>query len=441
MQSLLRLKILMSSTTRLSPNECQRCYRLLTTTITSRRHCSQTVQHKRLVLSETTGTNKMDNKLSVETNVIQELNNSDNLLLYCPKWQLMYDVFYKSAVHQTNNKTTKMSAKITDDITDQLDKVISDDTNGQFIGDWKSVDKLNSQSLAKYYSQLAKLRLTGLVVLTTMAGYYMGLQSPLDPMVLSLTLLGTGLTSSSATAINQFLEIPFDSQMKRTKNRPLVLGKISPLHACGFAAVTGVSGLALLLYVNPLTALLGASNLVLYSFIYTPMKRAHIANTWIGAIVGAIPPVMGFTAATNSIGINAILMGLILYSWQFPHFNALSWNMRHEYARAGFRMMSVTEPKLCLNTSLRHSCLILVYSTIMCSTLTTWMFAVDSLPINLYLIYLAHQFRSNPDAKSSRKLFFYSLIHLPALILLMCISKRRDQTNKTTKSNNNPKDD
>lgn len=125
---------------------------------------------------------------------------------------------------------------------------------------------------------------------------------------------------------------------------------------------------------------------------------------------------------------SAILLGLLLFSWQFPHFNALSWNMRHEYARAGFRMMSVTEPKLCLDTALRHSCLILFYSTIMCTQLTTWTFGVDSLPANLYLIYLSWKFRSNPDAKSSRKLFFYSLIHLPAIIILMCISKRRDNT-------------
>ena len=134
----------------------------------------------------------------------------------------------------------------------------------------------------------------------------MGLHSPFDwsmATLMAATLLGTGLTSASATTINQFLEIPFDSQMKRTQNRPLVLGRISSLHSCGFAAVTGVAGLTLLSYANPLTAALGATNLLLYSFIYTPMKRAHIANTWVGAIVGAIPPVMGYTAVNNCIGI------------------------------------------------------------------------------------------------------------------------------------------
>ena len=151
----------------------------------------------------------------------------------------------------------------------------------------------------------SNVQLLGLVVLTTLSGFYMGLHSPLDWTLLTATLLGTALTSGSATTINQLLEVPFDSQMKRTQNRPLVLGRISPLHAFGFAAISGVTGLTLLSWVNPLTAVLGATNLVLYSFIYTPMKRAHIANTWVGAIVGAIPPVMGFTAVNNYIGINS----------------------------------------------------------------------------------------------------------------------------------------
>jgi protoheme IX farnesyltransferase len=131
----------------------------------------------------------------------------------------------------------------------------------------------------------------------------MGLQTSVDASILAAALLGTALTSGSATALNQYLEIPFDSQMKRTRNRPLVVGHITPLHAIGFATVSGITGLTLLSWVNPLTAILGASNLLLYAFIYTPMKRAHIANTWVGAIVGAIPPVMGFTAANNFIGI------------------------------------------------------------------------------------------------------------------------------------------
>lgn len=261
----------------------------------------------------------------------------------------------------------------------------------------------------------------------------MGLESSLNGSLLMSTLIGTALTSGSAAAWNHFLEVPFDSQMTRTQNRPLVQGSISSLHAALFASITSISGLTILATcVNPLTALLGGINLCLYSFVYTPMKRVHISNTWIGSIVGAIPPIMGFTAVSNQIGPSGLLLGLLLYSWQFPHFNALSWNMRHEYARAGYRMMSVTDPKLCQNTALRHSVLLLTYSGVMCATdMTHWSFFIDSAPFNLYLIYLACKFRTEPSSKTSRKLFLYSLIYLPVIILLMAISKNRNKTTNT----------
>jgi len=249
----------------------------------------------------------------------------------------------------------------------------------------------------------------------------------MDYTLLSSVLAGTALTSCSAAAFNHYLEVPFDSQMKRTQDRPLVQGLVTPLHAAGFATVSGVAGLTLLATcVNPITAQLCSLNLGLYSFIYTPMKRVHIVNTWVGAIVGAIPPVMGFTAVTGTIDMPSVLLGLLLYSWQFPHFNALSWNMRHEYARAGYRMMSVTDPKLCQNTALRHSLFLLGITSAMCMTgMTHWSFGVDSLPFTAYLVYLSYQFRKDPSSSTSRKLFFYSLIYLPAVMFLMGISKSR----------------
>lgn len=141
-------------------------------------------------------------------------------------------------------------------------------------------------------------------MLTTLGGFYMALPAgAMDFSLLAATLVGTSLTSGSAAAFNHYLEVPFDSQMKRTQDRPLVTGKVSPLHAATFAVISGATGLTLLATcVNPLTAALGAANLCLYSFIYTPMKRVHIANTWVGAVVGAIPPVMGFTAVNGFVG-------------------------------------------------------------------------------------------------------------------------------------------
>ncbi|KAL2076556.1 hypothetical protein ACEWY4_027846 [Coilia grayii] len=218
--------------------------------------------------------------------------------------------------------------------------------------------------------------------------------------------------------------------MNRTKNRPLVRGQISPLHAVSFALACGVPGVALLsLTVNPLTGLLGALNIVLYTSCYTPLKRLSIANTWVGAIVGAIPPVMGWTAATGSLDAGALLLGGFLYCWQFPHFNALSWNLREDYSRGGYRMMSVTHPEMCRRVALRHSLGLLGLSSLAPVTgLTTWTFPLAALPINLYIGYLALRFYRRADRQHARKLFFCSLWHLPMLLLLALSCKRRPQT-------------
>lgn len=283
--------------------------------------------------------------------------------------------------------------------------------------------------LPHYYMALSKIRLTGLVVTTTLAGYALA-PGALDPWVVLFTVAGTALTSCAANAINQFLEVPYDSQMNRTKNRVLVRGFLSPLHAMGFAAGTAGLGLWLLSAgANGLTALLGGANLLLYTCAYTPLKRCSITNTWLGSVVGAIPPLMGWAACTGTLDAGACVLGAMLYSWQFPHFNALSWNLRPDYSRAGYRMMSVTHPDLCRRTALRHS----VFLTALCcaaaplSELTTWTFAATSMPLNAYLLYRAWNFYREPDSATSRALFRLSLLYLPVLIVLMMVSKRRDR--------------
>ncbi|KAG9334140.1 hypothetical protein JZ751_009112 [Albula glossodonta] len=164
----------------------------------------------------------------------------------------------------------------------------------------------------------------------------------------------------------------------------------NPLHAVGFAAACGVPGVAMLtLAVNPLTGFLGALNIFLYTCCYTPLKRLSITNTW------------------------------------FPHFNALSWNLREDYSRGGYRMMSVTHPALCRRVALRHSLALTGLSTLgPVLDLTTWTFPLVSLPINLYIAYLAFRFYRDPSRSSARKLFFCSLWHLPMLLLLLLTCKR-----------------
>ncbi|XP_059615852.1 protoheme IX farnesyltransferase, mitochondrial [Phlebotomus argentipes] len=276
------------------------------------------------------------------------------------------------------------------------------------------------------YLKLSKIRLTTLVVVTSMAGYAMA-PAPFDLATFALCSVGTGLLSGAANSINQFFEVPFDAQMSRTHNRVLVKGMLTPLHAVAFATVAGASGYALLNYgVNGLAASLGLANLVLYTCIYTPMKRYSILNTWVGSFVGAIPPVMGWVACTGHVDTGAWILAALLYAWQFPHFNALSWNLRPDYSRAGYRMMAVTNPQLCRRVALRYTVGITGISLLapVLEVTDPW-FALTSLPLNLYFSYLAWKFYRNSDSSSSRKLFRFSLLHLPLLMVLFLLSKKR----------------
>ncbi|KAH8389486.1 hypothetical protein KR200_009543 [Drosophila serrata] len=275
------------------------------------------------------------------------------------------------------------------------------------------------------YKKLSKFRLTSLVVITTAGGYAMA-PAAFDPASFVMCTLGTGLVSAAANAINQYHEVPFDSQMSRTKNRVLVTGQMTPLHAVTFAVVSATAGLSMLYFgTNGLTAALGAGNLFLYTTIYTPLKRISIVNTWIGSVVGAIPPLMGWAGCAGTLDAGAMILAGILYAWQFPHFNALSWNLRPDYSRAGYRMMAVTNPGLCRRTALRYSVAIAGLS-VMAPVLdvTNYWFALETLPLNAYFAYLAYKFHEKSDSGTSRKLFRFSLIHLPALMLLFLANKK-----------------
>lgn len=289
---------------------------------------------------------------------------------------------------------------------------------------WKEM-RVQYSDLPGIYARLSKLKLTALVVTTAAAGFAMA-PVPFDPVAFLMASVGTGLSSCTANSINQYFEVPFDSNMNRTKNRPLVRGQISPLHAVSFALACGIPGVTLLtLGLNPLTGFLGALNIFLYTCCYTPLKRLSITNTWVGAVVGAIPPVMGWTAATGSLDPGALLLGAFLFSWQFPHFNALSWNLREDYSRGGYRMMSVTHPGLCKRVALRHSVGLIFLSALgPVLDVTTWTFPLVSLPINLYISYLAFRFYRHGDRQNSHKLFFCSLWHLPMLLLLALTCKK-----------------
>ncbi|XP_062551163.1 protoheme IX farnesyltransferase, mitochondrial [Armigeres subalbatus] len=278
--------------------------------------------------------------------------------------------------------------------------------------------------LIYHYLMLSKIRLTSLVVMTTMAGYAMA-PAPFELSTFLLCSVGTTLVSGAANSINQVIETSFDAQMPRTRNRVLVKGHLSRLHAVGFAMGASTIGVGMLYFgVNELTAFLGAANLILYTSIYTPMKRYSILNTWVGSLVGGIPPLMGWAACTGDIGVGGWILAGLLYCWQFPHFNALSWNIRPEYLKAGYKMMANSHPELCTRVSLRHTGYITALSLLapVLDVTNVW-FALESLPLNAYFAYLAWDFHQKADSKSSRKLFRFSLIHLPILMALFLLNK------------------
>ena len=298
---------------------------------------------------------------------------------------------------------------------------------------WKALPStsrpLSPKLIIRSLGELSKFKLSALVVLTTLSGNLMAVTgtSSVDPGHLALTLMGTALCSFSANTFNQWAESPLDSQMPRTQNRPLPRLIFTPFAAFNWALLTGGVGLGILGWgVNTVAAGLAGATIAMYAGVYTPLKRISILNTWVGALVGAIPPLIGWAAACPVLTPSAFILPAVLFCWQFPHFNALSWNLRAEYARAGYRMTSVINPLLNARVALRYS-LALVPITLAATplgvSLTTSTFALTGNIVNLPLIWLALQFWSNPSRRSARFLFFASLFHLPVFLTLLFVHK------------------
>jgi protoheme IX farnesyltransferase len=195
------------------------------------------------------------------------------------------------------------------------------------------------------FFELTKPRLTSLAILTTWLGFAFAAHPMHYGAVFFHALLGSWLVASGAAALNEYMERDLDARMKRTRTRPLPEGRLTPSAAFYFGVAISTLGVAeLAWFVNPLTALLSLISLGSYLLVYTPLKTRTSLCTLVGAIPGAIPPVMGWTAARNSIGAGAWALFAILFLWQLPHFLAIAWMYREDYARAGFPMLPVTDP-------------------------------------------------------------------------------------------------
>ena len=189
--------------------------------------------------------------------------------------------------------------------------------------------------------ELVKARLSVLTVATAMAGFALGVRDTWSWLLLAATLAGTALSAAGAAALNQWWERDFDARMKRTRDRPLPAGRMAASDALLTGTVLSVSGVLLLaLFANLLAAGLAAATIIFYIFVYTPLKRVTELNTIVGAVPGALPPLIGWTAARGSINAEGLTLFAILFLWQMPHFLAIAWLYRADYAQAGFKMLS-----------------------------------------------------------------------------------------------------
>ena len=201
--------------------------------------------------------------------------------------------------------------------------------------------RLRGVSAVSDLSELVKARLSLLTVATAMAGFALGVQEAWSWLLLAATLVGTALSAAGAAALNQWWERDLDARMKRTRERPLPAGRMTAPDALFAGALLSVSGVLLLaLFANLLAASLALVTIIFYIFVYTPLKRITSLNTIIGAVPGALPPLIGWTAARGSINAEGLTLFAILFLWQMPHFLAIAWLYRTDYAQAGFKMLS-----------------------------------------------------------------------------------------------------
>ncbi|MBM3901390.1 MAG: protoheme IX farnesyltransferase [Verrucomicrobia bacterium] len=276
--------------------------------------------------------------------------------------------------------------------------------------------------------ELTKARLTLLVVLTTVVGFHLGAPASVDLGLLTDVLAGTALLAAGAAVLNQVLEREFDARMRRTAERPIPSGRITPTSALLVGSALSLLGLVWLLFrVNPLTALLGVATWTSYVAVYTPLKRITVLNTVVGAVPGALPPLMGWSAATDSVSAPGWSLFGVLFFWQLPHFMAIAWLYREEYQRAGFRMLSGVDPDgiRTAASAVRNTLALLGVSLFpfVFGLVGHW-YLVGAVVLGGAFLAFAIQFARTLSQTSARRLFFASIVYLPVLLGLLVLDKQ-----------------
>jgi protoheme IX farnesyltransferase len=281
------------------------------------------------------------------------------------------------------------------------------------------------------WNQLTKPRITALVVVTAYIGYVVGtreLPGSFSWLVLMATLAGTALSCAGACIFNQVLERDVDALMKRTENRPLPAGRVSMLTAVLAGVIVSGVGLALLLgFSTPLAAAVSAFTILSYALVYTPLKRITSTCTIVGAVPGALPPVIGYAAATGRFGVEAWAMFAILFLWQLPHFLAIAWLYKDDYAKAGMPMLPVVDDAhysaTCRQTLL--GCLALLPLGLLPTAvgMAGMVYFVGAFLAGLAFLAFGVALVIKRTRRHARALFFASLVYLPLVYLLMLIDR------------------
>ena len=277
------------------------------------------------------------------------------------------------------------------------------------------------------YSQLIKFRLTFTVVFSSILGYLLGVEGEINWLLVSALALGGFLVVASSNGINQIIEKDFDKLMTRTENRPIAQNRMTILEAGIFCAITGIVGVSILgLYLNTYSALLGFASLMSYAFIYTPLKKVSSLAVLVGAFPGAIPPLLGWVAATGEFTSAAIVLFLLQFFWQFPHFWSIAWILDDDYKKAGYQLLPSNTGR-----TKESAMQVIIYSAVLIplsflphifgisGELSMFCVTAGSILFTLFSFKL-YQSLSIKDAK---RLMFASILYNPLVLISLLIDK------------------
>lgn len=291
--------------------------------------------------------------------------------------------------------------------------------------------RTTSSNMLFDYWELTKPEINFLIFLTAAAGFWLGLPAPplhFPWMRFIQTLLGTIFVASGAATLNQLIELQYDAQMRRTARRPLASRRIAPSHALWFGVLLSVCGVVYLaISTNALASLLAALTLLSYVFLYTPLKRITPLCTWVGAIPGATPPLIGWAAARGRLDPAALMLFAIVFLWQFPHFMSIAWIYREDYARAGYLVLPASELKdsFVARQSLLPTLGLFVLGIVpVLRGQAGLVYLAGALLCGAVFLYYSARFAIQRSIASARNLLFASILYLPALFALLVLEKK-----------------